>query len=90
MNKYQEALDNLIKVSCPKKTCCNDCVMKQICNCKAKEYIDTLQKLIDKATLKKPYHKDPDEPLCPYCHNPICEPEGHCEVCDQRIDWSDE
>lgn len=25
MNKYQEALNNLIKVSCPKEKCCKEC-----------------------------------------------------------------
>ncbi|WP_041137862.1 hypothetical protein [Beduini massiliensis] len=50
--------------------------------------IFVLQKLIDKVTPTKPYCKDVDEPLCPYCHNPLDGSEAHCEICDQRIDWS--
>jgi membrane protease subunit (stomatin/prohibitin family) len=53
MNKYQEALNNLIKVSCPKGRCCKECDFEKICNCEAKSYIDTLQELVDKATPKK-------------------------------------
>lgn len=53
MSKYQEALDNLVKVSCPKQVSCTECDINKICNCTAKEYVDTLQELIDKATPKK-------------------------------------
>lgn len=48
MNNPQEALDNLIKCSCPKKVCCNECDINKICNCCAKASIDTLQELIEK------------------------------------------
>ena len=50
MSKYQEALDNLVKVSCSKKVRCIECDINKTCNCMAKEYVDTLQKLVDKAT----------------------------------------
>ena len=53
MNKYKEALDNLVKVSCPKGNRCKKCDIEKICNCEAKSYIDTLQELVDKATPKK-------------------------------------
>lgn len=53
MNKYQEALNNLIKVSCPKEKCCKECDIEKICNCEAKWYIDILQELVDKAAPKK-------------------------------------
>lgn len=53
MNKYQEALDNLVKVSCPKKVSCTECDINIICNCIAKEYVDTLQELINKAIKDK-------------------------------------
>ena len=54
MNKYQEALDRLVKHSCPQRTSCNDCDMKGYCNRIAKDWIDVLQELVDKATPKKP------------------------------------
>ena len=53
MNKYQEALNNLIKVSCPKEKCCKECDIEKICNCEAKWYIDILQELVDKAAPKR-------------------------------------
>lgn len=49
MNKYQEALDFIVKNSCPTHNCCSECNIKKSCNCEAKEYIDVLQKLIDKS-----------------------------------------
>lgn len=54
MNKYQEALDRLVKHSCPQRTSCNECDMKGYCNRIAKDWIDVLQELVDKATPKKP------------------------------------
>lgn len=54
MHKYQEALDDLVKVSCVKKVSCAECDINKICNSTAKEYVDTLQQLVDKATPKKP------------------------------------
>lgn len=54
------------------------------------ETFDIIKKLIEKPTPKKPYYKDVDEPLCPYCHQPLDGYEEHCEICDQRIDWSDD
>ena len=47
MNKYQEALDNLVKNSCPKRKSCKECETNAICNSIAKGNIDTLQELID-------------------------------------------
>lgn len=55
MHKYQEALDDLVKVSCVKKVSCAECDINKICNSTAKEYVDTLQQLVDKATPKKPH-----------------------------------
>ncbi|RJV85760.1 hypothetical protein DWX45_16405 [Erysipelotrichaceae bacterium AF19-24AC] len=56
MNKYQETLNNLVKVSCPEKTCCKECDFEKHCNCDAKRDINTLQELVDKETLKEPKH----------------------------------
>ena len=78
MNKYQEALD-LLAIQTDKEIIYQD---------EINHYVNTLQELIDKATPTKPYYKEADEPLCPYCHNPLDGAEEHCEVCDQRIDWS--
>lgn len=52
MNKYQEALNNLVKESCPKKTFCKECGFEKTCNCDAKQDINTLQELIDNSPLK--------------------------------------
>nr|DAU24008.1 MAG TPA: fibrinogen [Caudoviricetes sp.] len=61
MNKYQEALNNLVKVSCPKQTFCKKCDFEKVCNCDAKQDINTLQELVDKATPKKPLVKHYEE-----------------------------
>lgn len=54
MNKYQEALDKIVENSCPQKTNCRVCKIKKSCNASAKECVDKLQELVDKATPKKP------------------------------------
>lgn len=52
MNKYQEALDNIIISSCPiaikSKEPCSSCKINKTCNALAKDWVDTLQELIDK------------------------------------------
>lgn len=92
MNKYQNALNWFKDHTCEEGLIeCIDCDINGCCDYQKKninERYVLLQELIDKVTPTKPYYKDPDEPLCPYCHNPICEPEEHCAICDQRIDWS--
>ena len=75
MNKYQEALNNLIKVSCPKEKCCKECDIEKICNCEAKWYIYILQELVDKSApkniLAKHYENAGEKPyinfVCPHC-----------------------
>lgn len=52
MNKYQEALNNLVKVSCKSGKYCKECEMNKVCNCEAKSYIDTLQELVGNPPLK--------------------------------------
>lgn len=50
----QEALNSLVKESCPKRTSCDECKINYRCNCTAKGYIDVLQKLVDCSTPNKP------------------------------------
>ncbi len=91
MNKYQEALDRLVKHSCPQRTSCNECDMKGYCNRIAKDWIDVLQELVGKATPKKP-KKDG----CPFCGMPNIRSEewdnefDYCPNCGQALDWDDE
>lgn len=49
-NKYQEALDYIVKNSCNKRVACNECDIQSICNSYAKSRVDTLQELVDKTT----------------------------------------
>lgn len=100
--KYQEALDNLIKISCPKKTSCNKCKIRKVCNCEAKVYIDTLQELVDKATPQKPClwgdgYDEKGELIydmydCPRCDKSY-ELDYHkttrCDNCGQVFDWEE-
>ena len=48
----------------------------------------TLEKL-GLATAKKPRWIYDDEPLCPCCGEVLDTTEVHCDVCDQRLDWSE-
>ena len=80
MISYQESLN----IMCVRCVIYDDCKSK---NCTSKK---NLQELIVKSTPTKPYYFYDDEPLCPYCHQPLDEPEQVCEVCNQLIDWSDE
>lgn len=53
MNNYQKALNNLVKVSCSKHTFCKECDFEKVCNCDAKQDINTLQELVDKENTEK-------------------------------------
>jgi hypothetical protein len=90
MNKYQDALNNLKKVTC---------------NCKLTDLIiATLQELVDKATPKKPiihYVEMFGTYLvsCPTCSFGLFSDEvianrmykaRHCANCAQALDWSEE
>ncbi len=104
MNKYQEALDRLVKHSCPQRTSCNECDMKGYCNRIAKDWIDVLQELVDKATPAKViYEADGydekgnlifDTAYCPNCDKDFevdyDEHSKYCPNCGQAIDWSEE
>lgn len=99
MNKYQEALDNLIRVSCPRKVSCKECDFEKLCNSQAKGYVDTIQELVDRATPKKTEmmrikkYDGYNIGICE-CGNTIdtslddCA--NFCPNCGQALDWSDE
>ena len=56
MNKYQEALNKIIRSCCPycyDDNGCQNCKIKQTCNATAKSWVDTLQELVDKETPMK-------------------------------------
>lgn len=104
MNKYQEALNKIVKSCCPNCTTngCKDCSIEKICNATAKSWVDRLQELVDKATPKKVkiiYDDDWDEfgnrmifeERCPICNEDIGDVGGaYCHSCGQALDWSDE
>ena len=50
MNKIQRALNNIVNSSCKNHGVngCEDCKIKSNCNSLAKEWVQTIQKLIDK------------------------------------------
>lgn len=75
-NKYQEALDYIVKNSCNKRVACNECDIQNICNSLAKSKVDTLQELVDKTTPKKPIISYPMGDCyytCPCCGNLLIE-----------------
>ena len=56
MNKYQEALNKIVRSCCPycyDDNGCQNCEIKQTCNATAKSWVDTLQELVDKETPMK-------------------------------------
>ncbi|MFR7590239.1 MAG: hypothetical protein ACLUVC_02255 [Longibaculum sp.] len=99
MNKYQEALDNIVRVSCPKGKSCRECDFIEICNCEAKSYIDKLQELVDKETPKKVITKNKhmgygtyeEQSYCSRCGANLTIEYGYayCHRCGQALDWSD-
>jgi hypothetical protein len=68
MNKYQEALEFLIKASdCDYKEC-KECSINKLCH--KYEAVQTLQELVDKETPKKPLikkYENSEHYLCPNC-----------------------
>lgn len=75
MNKYQEALNRL----------------KLLENWQEGNEFQILQELIDKSIPQKVLWIYPDEPLCPFCNNPIDDDYARTsECCEQRLDWSDD
>lgn len=56
MNKYQDALNKIVKSCCPNcvdENGCSSCDIKKICNATAKDWVNRLQELVDKETPKK-------------------------------------
>lgn len=97
MNKYQESLDNLIRVSCPRKVSCKECDFEKLCNSQAKGYVDTIQELVDRDTPKKPIKDEPSRIryvptyVCPSCGQRFSGWESKfCYHCGQKLDLSDD
>lgn len=76
MNKHQKALNKIVENCCP--NChddkgCSSCSIEKICNCTAKDWVNTLQELVDKSTPKMFKIKtDTDGRMiyvCPNCGN---------------------
>ena len=92
MNNYQKALNNIGKSSCP-NCCtegCKECSIEKICN--TKQWVNTLQKLVDKATSKKVI-KHHMNFYCPTCNRKLTSRVTYyfCpkKDCGQALDWSD-
>ena len=115
MNKYQEALNNLIINSCPvaldwlesqsfndkrdllkafnekyigSKEPCSSCKYNKICNALAKDWIDTLQELVDKETPMKPLEDNYLGEFMCECGSPITKDQKYCPNCGQKLNWS--
>lgn len=98
MNKYQEALDKIVKSCCPNCDTegCKDCSIEKICNATAKDWVDTLQELLDKETpkeIKLRYEDTIHEttvsiPCCPCCKSDLeYDEQKYCHECGQKIEW---
>lgn len=96
MNKYQDALNNL--VHCKSETKCKECRHKDRCTMDRDYKI--LKELVDKETPIKPKNLKEKvvfesitkrEWICPRCkHEYIGNPKiEYCCMCGQHIDWSD-
>lgn len=97
MSKCQEALNKIVKSCCPNCSTngCKDCSIEKICNATAKQWVDTIQELVDKATPKKPIRFKNSvyisNPKCPICKTtPHTGNQKYCDECGQALDWSDE
>lgn len=93
MNKYQEALEHIIK--CDRE----DCGMSYLSDAYRND-LSVLRELVDKATPKKPINKAtynyddiPFTALCPNCKENLgYESKNiikYCYKCGQALDWSD-
>lgn len=99
MNNYQKALNKIVQSSCPNchdENGCLNCNIKHTCNALAKDWVNKLQKLIDKATPKKTIIKnvcnevdgDVDYGACPNCEYPLNYDFNYCPDCGQALDWN--
>ena len=94
MNKYQSAL-NKITFTIADLSSADEGWIKD------SEAVKTIQELVEKATPKKPIHKNtwgyddiPYTALCPNCEENIgyeaMNYYKYCPVCGQALDWRDE
>lgn len=96
MNKYKEALKKIVKASCPEHNFCEDCYMNRSCNKEAKDWIDSLNELVEKEEPKEPNDipsgHTPKHGNCPNCGCFVVQTcEGaRCIVCGQRLKWGDD
>ena len=91
MNEYQKALDKLCELGRKELT------FREICEMEIA--VETLQKLVEKATPKKPieYPSFASGYKCPNCESNIVLHGSHkicptpcCSWCGQALDWSEE
>ena len=93
MNKYQEALNNIVKSCCPNCDTdgCKDCTLEKTCNATAKKWVDTLQELVDKAEPTNPPliwdHANPKNRCS--CSSGVIPAHSYCWNCGQKLDWSE-
>lgn len=93
MNKYQDALDNL--VHCKSETKCKECRHKDRCTMDRDYKI--LKELVDKETPMKvnmeDYHLEDEYeyPIynCAKCGKHLNDEDSYCRHCGQKLDWSD-
>lgn len=99
MNKYQDALNKIVKSCCSNcidENGCSSCDIEKICNATAKSWVNTLQELVDKETPNKPSYLNYGGYKignwhCPKCDNIVDKNYGYCKHCGQKLeDWSDE
>lgn len=91
MNKYQEALDHIIK--CDRE----DSGISYLSDAYRNDIL-LLKELVDKATPTKAIqkeNKDVDgyiyyERVCPNCKKYVDKYAEYCIFCNQKLDWSDE
>lgn len=96
MNKYKEALKNLVEASCSEHKFCEDCYIRVRQGCTAKAWVDLLYKLTEKEEPKTPIdiHKGciPKNGYCPNCGNFVVQTcdSARCLVCGQKLKWDDD
>lgn len=96
MNRYKEALKNLVEASCPERIFCEDCYMKQGCTAQEKEWVDTLYDRLEKEEPKMPIDMAsghiPKHGNCPNCGNFVVQTcaGARCTVCGQKLKWDDD
>lgn len=107
MNKYQDALNKIVKSCCPNcidENGCSSCDIEKVCNALAKDWVDSLQELVDKETPKEVINRKAklsEEKLhllvlndyrCPVCNRDTIFGYrcNYCRHCGQKLDWGEE